>query len=308
MSSQLIAIILGLLSAVSIAWGTIVRHQLGITVSQGRGTFAGVAAAIRVPKWWLGSGLAIAGYGLQVAALGFGSVLLVQPLLVLSLPLSLILSARVYNRSLPTPTVVWSVLLAMAVAVLVVGGNPQAGSGAPPFHVWVPTMLVGVGLFLTLYVSASTWLRRYKAFLLGMATGLIYGYVAMFSKALVDAFLERELLSVFVSWELWGLISLAVLGVITQQAAFNAGMLSQSLPPMTSTEPITAFILGYLVLGERFQVESVLGWIAIVVATILMVTATVRLPVEDKPGNRRSDRPRERGEQVAPGPGAGEEP
>lgn len=283
MSTQLIAVLLGLLSAMAIAWGTVVRHQLGTVVAEGRGTVAGVAAAIRRPKWWAGSALAVSGYGLQLAALGFGSVLLVQPLLVLSLPFSLFLGARLYNRRLPVATVVWSLLLSMAVAVLVVFGNPLPGEDSPPLVVWAPTMLTGVAIFLGLYVSASTWLRRHKAFLLGIATGVVFGYLAMFSKALVDGFLDRGLLSIFVSWELWGLLGLMVLGVTTQQAAFNAGMLDKSLPPMTSAEPVTAFILGYLVLGECFQVEGVLGWAVILAATVLMVAATVRLPVADSP-------------------------
>lgn len=298
MSTQLIAVLLGLLSAMSIAWGTVVRHQLGTVVAEGRGTVAGVAAAIRRPKWWAGSALAVSGYGLQLAALGFGSVLLVQPLLVLSLPFSLFLGARLYNRRLPMATVVWSLLLSMAVAVLVVFGNPLPGVDSPPLIVWAPTMFSGVAIFLGLYVSASTWLRPHKAFLLGIATGVVFGYLAMFSKALVDGFLDRGLLSIFVSWELWGLLGLMVLGVTTQQAAFNAGMLDKSLPPMTSAEPVTAFILGYVVLGERFQVEGPLGWTVIVTATVLMVAATVRLPVADQP----SDRPFKHGEHVPPDP------
>ncbi|WP_051259929.1 DMT family transporter [Corynebacterium sputi] len=298
MSTQLIAVLLGLLSAMAIAWGTVVRHQLGTVVAEGRGTVAGVAAAIRRPKWWAGSALAVSGYGLQLAALGFGSVLLVQPLLVLSLPFSLFLGARLYNQRLPMATVVWSLLLSMSVAVLVVFGNPLPGQDSPPFIVWAPTMFAGVAIFLGLYVSASTWLRNHKAFLLGVATGVVFGYLAMFSKALVDGFMDRGLLSIFVSWELWGLLGLMVLGVTTQQAAFNAGMLDKSLPPMTSAEPVTAFILGYLVLGERFQVEGLLGWIVILAATVLMVAATVRLPVADRP----SDRPFERGQHVPPDP------
>ncbi len=50
---------------------------------------------LRDRQWWLGSLVAAAGFALQAAALGFGSVLLVQALLVTSLLFALPIHARI---------------------------------------------------------------------------------------------------------------------------------------------------------------------------------------------------------------------
>ena len=50
---------------------------------------------LRDRQWWLGSLVAAAGFALQAAALGLGSVLLVQALLVTSLLFALPINARV---------------------------------------------------------------------------------------------------------------------------------------------------------------------------------------------------------------------
>ena len=45
---------------------------------------------------------------------------------------------------------------------------------------------------------------------------------------------------------------------------------------MTIGEPIVAFVLGYTLLAEKFQVQG-LGWIAMGVALLVMVASTVVL-------------------------------
>jgi hypothetical protein len=53
---------------------------------------------LRDGQWWLGSIVSAVGFGLQAAALGFGSVLLVQALLVTSLLFALPINARLMHR------------------------------------------------------------------------------------------------------------------------------------------------------------------------------------------------------------------
>ena len=67
------------------------------------------------------------GFALQAAALGLGSVLLVQALLVTSLLFALPISARPAHRRVTRWEWMWAVLLAAAVAVIVTVGNPTGG-------------------------------------------------------------------------------------------------------------------------------------------------------------------------------------
>ena len=66
-------------------------------------------------QWWLGSLLAGAGFGLQAAALGLGSVVLVQALLATSVVFALPLSARYAGRRITARQCLWALLLAAAV-------------------------------------------------------------------------------------------------------------------------------------------------------------------------------------------------
>lgn len=320
-NNDLLAAILALLSALSIAWGTVIRHNLSGTLEEGTSTLRGVAKTLKLPRWWLGSGLAIAGYVFQVAALAFGTLLLVQPLLVMKLMLTLPLAAKVNGRRISRSEMIWSVALTFAVATLVLLGKPTAGSTDIPTYLWGWALAAGGVVICGLYAAAVQWpntgtgsgsnagsgsntsdspaiadrssadnstgstsatkqrgvLRQNpKALLLGTATGWLYGFVALLSKSVVDTYVNDGLVQLLLSWELWLLVALAVIGVGLQQAAFNAGPLQASLPAMTVVEPIVAFSLGYIVLGERFQAVGV-QWVALFIALATMISATIAL-------------------------------
>lgn len=320
-NNDLLAAILALLSALSIAWGTVIRHNLSGTLEEGTSTLRGVAKTLKLPRWWLGSGLAIAGYVFQVAALAFGTLLLVQPLLVMKLMLTLPLAAKVNSRRISRSEMIWSVALTFAVATLVLLGKPTAGSTDIPTYLWGWALAAGGVVTCGLYAAAVQWpntgtgsgsnagsgsntsdspaiadrsstdnstgstsdtkqrgvLRQNpKALLLGTATGWLYGFVALLSKSVVDTYVNDGLVQLLLSWELWLLVALAVIGVGLQQAAFNAGPLQASLPAMTVVEPIVAFSLGYIVLGERFQAVGV-QWVALFIALAAMISATIAL-------------------------------
>ena len=320
-NNDLLAAILALLSALSIAWGTVIRHNLSGTLEEGTSTLRGVAKTLKLPRWWLGSTLAIAGYVFQVAALAFGTLLLVQPLLVMKLMLTLPLAAKVNGRRISRSEMIWSVALTFAVATLVLLGKPTAGSTDIPTYLWGWALAAGGVVTCGLYAAAVQWpntgtgsgsnagsgsntsdspaiadrssadnstgstsatkqrgvLRQNpKALLLGTATGWLYGFVALLSKSVVDTYVNDGLVQLLLSWELWLLVALAVIGVGLQQAAFNAGPLQASLPAMTVVEPIVAFSLGYIVLGERFQAVGV-QWVALFIALVTMISATIAL-------------------------------
>ncbi|MGV0359307.1 DMT family transporter [Corynebacterium mastitidis] len=278
MHSNLLAILFALASALTIAWDTVVRHRIA-EEAPADGSLKGSPFwnAISRPLWWAGTGTALLGYGLQVVALGFGTLLVVQPILVLSLMFTLPLSARYDGRRISITEMSWAGLLTAAVAILVILGRPLAGNPHPPLDRWVPALVAGAVALTLLERLAQLQIRRHKALLLGVVTGALFGYVAVLSKAVVDVFLQGSIMGLLTNWETYGLILGATLGTIVQQYSFNAGALKNSLPAMTITEPIVAFSLGYAVLGERFQVTTALGWSLMGVALLAMIASTVAL-------------------------------
>ena len=103
-----------------------------------------------------------------------------------------------------------------------------------------------------------------------------------------------------------------------QQASFNAGPLKNSLPAMTVVEPLVAFVLGYIVLGEKFQIE---GWeYAYMAAAIAVMTVSTvilsRKSIDEDEGaaegagsttgtDTPAGSPSEPGANTNPGTGAG---
>jgi drug/metabolite transporter (DMT)-like permease len=278
MHSNLLAVVFALLSALTVAWGTILRHQVAEQTSGDRDDAHGtpVLSAVARPKWWAGVFCALAAYGLQIIALGFGTLLVVQPILVLSLMFTLPLAARFDGRRASRAEMAWATLLTVAVGVVVVWGRPLPGADFPTLNRWMTVLGVGVVVLVGLMWLASRLHLRTRALVLGAVTGAIMGYLAVLSKSVVNIFNQESATALLTSWEAYGLVACAIIGTLVQQASFNAGALKNSLPAMTITEPIVAFVLGYLVLGERFQVEGT-QWLIMAGALVVMVTSTVVL-------------------------------
>lgn len=266
-----LAVFFALASAITIAWGTVVRHRIAEDAPSNV-----LSTAIKRPLWWAGTFTAVLGYALQVVALGFGTLLIVQPILVLSLMFTLPLSAWYVGKRMANSEIIWSLALTLAVGILVVLGRPSHGAVRPDFFDWFNAFSVGLTAMLTL-ATLSYFLRRERAVLLGCVTGIIYGYVAVLSKAVVDIFTLDGIIVLVGSWEFWALVAGAGTGTIVQQYSFHAGPLTHSLPAMTIVEPIVAFTLGYTILHEKFQVSSAFGWATMAAALIVMIVATVVL-------------------------------
>lgn len=271
--SNLLAVLFALASALTIAWGTVVRHRIAENAPEGKSP---VLTAIRHPLWWAGMSTAIIAYGLQVVALAFGPLLLVQPFLVMSLMFTLPLSAAYNGRRMERAEVLWSALLTASVGVVLLLGRPVGGEDHPPLERWIPSLVIGAIVLTAIYRLGAKQIRRERALLQGFVTGAIFGYVAVLSKAVADVFVASGFLGLLTAWELYTLTIAATVGTLVQQNAFNAGALRTSLPAMKIGEPLVAFTLGYVVLLERFQVTDwEWVWMALTLAT--MVVSTIAL-------------------------------
>ena len=74
------------------AAGTVWRHRIMRDGSS-------VVKSMRRPAWWASMGLAFLAYGFQAAALAFGTLLVVQPILALSLMLTLVSVSYTHLRA-----------------------------------------------------------------------------------------------------------------------------------------------------------------------------------------------------------------
>lgn len=271
MLSNLIAIAFALASALVIAWGTVVRQR--IAENSGRSV---MRTAMASPLWWIGTASAVIAYGLQLIALGFGTLLIVQPILVLSLMFTLPLAAWYQGRRMSSEELIWCSLLTISVGVILIFGRPTGGITSPPLERWLPSFALGLAAMVFFSVLAQR-IRTQRALLLGVVCGILYGFVAVLSKAVVDTFMESGISGLLTSWPFYTLVIAAGSGTVLQQYSFHAGPLKHSLPAMKIIEPLIAFTLGYAVLSEQFQVHTFFGWTVMALAVATMVFATIVL-------------------------------
>lgn len=272
-----IAALLALGAALFIAIGDVMHQRSAHEVTEDKvGHLELFLRLLKDTSWWLGSAIAAIGFTLQAAALGFGSVLLVQALLVTSLLFALPISARLSHRTVTRWEWTWAALLAAAVAVIVIVGNPTEGHSRASLETW--TLVIAVlGPLMVLCVVAAGMLsgRPISAVLLAVVSGTLWGLFAVLTKGVVDL-LDHGLWHLIRAPELYAWAAVGVAGTAWQQSSFRAGALTASLPTMTITEPIVGSVLGVVVLGETLRPGEA-GWFTLAVAVVVMVVSTVAL-------------------------------
>jgi drug/metabolite transporter (DMT)-like permease len=230
---------------------------------------------LRDRQWWLGSIVSAVGFGLQAAALGLGSVLLVQALLVTSLLFALPINARLMHRKVTRWNMTWAALLAAAVAVIVTVGNPTAGHSRASLETWTAVIAVLGPAMVLCVLGARIWSGTVSAVLLAVVSGALWGVFAVLTKGVVDR-IDDGLWALLRTPELYVWVLVAIAGTAWQQSSFRAGALTASLPTMTVVEPVVGSVLGIVVLGETLRPGDA-GWLTLSVAVAVMVLATVAL-------------------------------
>jgi drug/metabolite transporter (DMT)-like permease len=271
-----IAALLALGAAFFIAIGDVIHQRSAHEVIDEPVSHIGLfTRLLRDRQWWLGSLVAAAGFALQAAALGFGSVLLVQALLVTSLMFALPINARATHHRVTRWEWTWAALLAASVVVIVTVGNPTAGHSRASLETWTAVVVVLGPALLLCVVGANILKGPVSSVLLALVSGALWGLFAVLTKGVVDR-LDDGLWELVRTPELYVWALVAIAGTAFQQSSFRAGSLTASLPTMTVAEPVVGSVLGVVVLGEALRPGDA-GWFTLVVAVVVMVVATAAL-------------------------------
>ena len=271
-----LAVLLALGAGFFIAIGDVIHQRSAHEVAdEPVSHFDLFARLLRDRQWWLGSVVAAVGFALQAAALGLGSVLLVQALLVTSLLFALPINARATHRRVTRWEWLWAALLAAAVVVIVTVGNPTEGHSRASLETWTAVVAVLGPALVLCVVGANVVKGPVSAVLLGVVSGALWGLFAVLTKGVVDR-IDDGLWELVRTPELYVWAVVAIAGTAFQQSSFRAGSLTASLPTMTVAEPVVGSVLGIVVLGEALRPGDA-GWFTLIVAVVVMVVATAAL-------------------------------
>jgi drug/metabolite transporter (DMT)-like permease len=210
----------------------------------------------RRPVWGAGIATIVAGFVLQVLALGNGPLSLVQLVILMELPFTLIGAWLVLGGRLQTQE--WSAIAVMTAGLVVVLFT-LAPTGGDPFSANLLTWLIGLTVTVgVVFVLLSVGQRRgsgERTALFGVAAGARSGLIAVLAKAVAVAF-EAGPVSVITTWQTWVLIGASIGAFLLLQNALQAGRLVASQPGISLANPVVALVWGVGLFHERIHT----GW------------------------------------------------
>jgi drug/metabolite transporter (DMT)-like permease len=234
----------------------------------------------RNPLWLIAVVSDFAGFLLQAAALSLGAVVVIQPLVVLMLPVALGVNFLMGGHRPRTGDYLGVVAILGGLAVfLCVVGNP--GTGHVPRPRTVGLAIIGVlvvGVLLCLAVIGRN--RTLRGAMYGVVAGAYFGTLAvMVDAASVEA--GRRGVTSLVSSprglvSMAGIILLGIAGIILTQMSFQIGALGATLPANLVADPLFGVLFGAVLLREHIPLGTV-HVTAYVLCLIAVVIGAIRL-------------------------------
>jgi hypothetical protein len=216
---------------------------------------------VRQPLWLIAIAANVAGFVSQVVALSFGSLAVVQPLLVFDLVFAVLMVRSVGwdARLFPPGTKRWDPVLfagvggaAAGVAGFLAIGQPSAGHVDVGFAVLAP-LAIGLAVVVGGCLAAAARSPGLRPLVLALACGVCYG-TAAFSVKLVTSEFGSGPAQVFTNWPIYVLAVVGPAGFILNQDAFQQGrILAPVQAILTTADPVISITLGILWLGARLR-------------------------------------------------------
>jgi drug/metabolite transporter (DMT)-like permease len=243
-------VLLSLASAASYGLAAVLQHRAAAREPRQQTMEAGLLMRLaRRPVWLIGNALDGVGYAFQFLALRRGSLLLVEPLLVLSLVFALPVAAWLEHRRISAAELAPTGVIAAGLALFLGIARPGIGHPHASIFAWGILTAVIAAACVALILGAHGGSRRRAAVMLAFGSGMTFGYVAALTER-TGHILDGGIAHTLATWEPYALIVGGALALLLTQSAFNAGELRLSLPTLTVAQPLVAVLIGLAMFGE----------------------------------------------------------
>ncbi|WP_329261336.1 DMT family transporter [Actinoallomurus sp. NBC_01490] len=251
----MIAVALAVLAAASNALASVLQRRAARTAPAGQAFRLGlIAYLMHRPAWLGGIAALIGGFAFQAAALMFGGLSLVQPILVVELPLTMVFIGRVFRVRLDRRSWLAVGVLTAGLAMLLLGARPSEGHQIPGRAMWAVATLVTLGLVALLLTAARLATGAGRAAILGVAAGLGFSFTAALMKQAVrDVEHPATLLT---TWTVYAMILAGLVSLFLLQNAFQSGSLVAVQPALTVADPVASIGYGVGLFGETIRLGA----------------------------------------------------
>ena len=247
------AVVLVLLATIANAMALVLQRKAAQDSARSRGISAGTLRdMVQRPAWLVGTSIFCVAVGLQAVALSLGSIALVQPVLVMELPFTLLLGWFVLGGALRRREWIAVGIMSVGLVVLLVSLQPSGGDALGAGAVtWILGTIVTLGLLGGASAIAERSLPVARAAWYGIAAGIGSGFVAVIVKAMSEALAIGGISGVLTTWQSYLLLPVAPAAFLTLQYALRAGRLLASQPGLILGNPLLSSTWGIWLLGEE---------------------------------------------------------
>lgn len=273
--------LLALLSPLTFAFGTVLQQRGTLQTSAREGNPRFLAEVIRRPVWLFGGFITVCAFGLQAAALRYGSLAVVQALqalaLVFALPFGVYLTRQRITRRLGIAAGV----TVAGLMVFILLGQPEGGTSLPSETAW---LVAGIAAAVSAIGLSWAGLRHRgpaSAGLLGTAAGILFALQAALTKLLVSE-LGRGAVAILTAWPLWAFLLAAGVGFTLEQASLKTGFLAPAIAGLEAATLAVSVMLALALFEEDIAggvlrlVPAVAGLGVAIAGVVLLSTARGR--------------------------------
>jgi hypothetical protein len=226
----------------------------------------------RQPLWVASIVGTLTGFGLQVLALKFGPLALVEPLLVCGLIFAVLINAYL-RRNFDAVLIGGVVAAAAGLAGFLVIGSPTNGQGTISFYAILP-LAAGLGAAVVGCLAVASRSAALRPLALALACGINYG-VAAFLVKLVVSDVSGGLTGLLTDWPIYALAVVGPLGFLLNENAFQQGtLIAPVLAIITVCDPIVSIALAALWLNEKLN-STPAGIAGEIISLVVMVVGVV---------------------------------
>jgi drug/metabolite transporter (DMT)-like permease len=232
------------------------------------------------PNWLLATGAVGLGLGLQVVALAFAPLALVQPLLVTGVLFGTLFAAWLAGRRPDLQILIGAAAAVAGLAAFLVLARPQgAAAGLPDLASMLPVALVLVVVVAGCLVVAvaSRFSGSAHVAALAVGTGICYGVTAGLMKVVTAEIRMGGVFAIFSHPAFYVVCLIGPAGFLLSQSTFQQGVLiAPALAVITIVDPLVATAIGVTWLRERLD-SSPPVLAAEAVAAVVLITGIVIL-------------------------------
>lgn len=226
--------------------------------------------------WLAGMAALAAGFALQLVALAFGPVTLVQPIGVTSALFGAVAATAMARRRLDHTVVTGALTCAGGLALFLLTARPTGTAVEDPHHV-LPLAVVLVPLMGAALIVSTARGDAPRGVALAAAAGISYGVTAGLLKVVAAQVRAAGIGAPFAHWTVYIVCITGPPGFLLSQNAFQqGGSVSTALAVITTVDPLVAIAVGVAWLGERLTTTPVavagaaVGAVAIVAGVVVL--------------------------------------